>query len=441
VAFLALAIVPSSAWALTDEEVFRELRINRINPGARSLALGGAFVSLADDATAARANPAGLSFLRVPEYFGELRFVDNQARSSVSSGSLPGGFESFVATGSDPDDVVSPSFLSAVTVYEKWVMGVSVQDLVNVRDNTISTFSFTSPVPETFFALQTGSIDIDVVDINVSVGVRASDRLAFGGTLTLSMLDVRSDVVNVIVDTNGSIVGEPVLEPTLDLQTRIDDSDREAVFSLGMLYKWTRWQLGAVYRHGPDFTVVEEIVSAQDSNGDGEPDGIDFKGVADRLGTRFLNRFHLPDTIAVGTSWQPNDRTTLAADLEWIRHSNLADGFIPGVNVMTDEDWTFGIDDAADFHIGFERILFNFENKLPPMALRFGAFSESGNTIEARSTGEASLAPTGIFGGAGRQAHGSIGAFFSLGRYKLDVAADFAKTDNEFVVSLIYQGK
>jgi hypothetical protein len=30
-----------------------------VNPGARSLGLGGAFVALADDATAAYANPAG----------------------------------------------------------------------------------------------------------------------------------------------------------------------------------------------------------------------------------------------------------------------------------------------------------------------------------------------------------------------------------------------
>ena len=36
-------------------------------PGARSLSLGGAFVALADDATAVWGNPAGLTILTRPE--------------------------------------------------------------------------------------------------------------------------------------------------------------------------------------------------------------------------------------------------------------------------------------------------------------------------------------------------------------------------------------
>ena len=51
---VVMAVSISAASALTDEEVFRNIRLNFINPGARSLALGGAFISLADDATASR---------------------------------------------------------------------------------------------------------------------------------------------------------------------------------------------------------------------------------------------------------------------------------------------------------------------------------------------------------------------------------------------------
>lgn len=430
-AVLVAVAAHSGALALTDEEVFRELRINRINPGARSLALGGAFVSLADDATAAQANPSGLSFLRVPEYFVELRGVDSEASSSVRTATLPGDIATFVATGNSPDDVVSPTFLSAVTVHDKWALGFSAQDLVNMKAETASTFSFTTAVPDTFFSLQTGSIEIDVLNVNVSLGGRLNDHLALGGTLTYSQLNVDANVVNSVVDTSGSILGEPVYEPTLDLATAIDDSDRDVVFSLGLLYKWAKWQLGAVYRHGPDFLVTERVTS----------DGLDFKGVTERVGREFGNRFHLPDVIAVGASWRPSDLSTLAADLEWVQHSNLADDFVPGINVLTDEDWRFDSDDAADVHLGFERILLNLENALPPMALRCGAFSESDNTIRAKSTGAATIAPPEIFGGAGRQAHFSLGMFFALGRHKLDVAADFADTDNEYVVSLIFQGK
>ena len=57
---LALSLVLVCPWglptlALTDEEIFRDLRFNFINPGGRSLGMGGAFISLANDATAAQA--------------------------------------------------------------------------------------------------------------------------------------------------------------------------------------------------------------------------------------------------------------------------------------------------------------------------------------------------------------------------------------------------
>lgn len=50
------------------------LQFDFVNPGAKSLALGGAFAGVADDATASFANPAGLTLLLTPEVSGELRF-------------------------------------------------------------------------------------------------------------------------------------------------------------------------------------------------------------------------------------------------------------------------------------------------------------------------------------------------------------------------------
>src|SRR5512142_1529018 len=51
----------------TDIESLSGLQFNFGNPGARSLGMGGAFLGLADDASAAEANPAGLTILRKPE--------------------------------------------------------------------------------------------------------------------------------------------------------------------------------------------------------------------------------------------------------------------------------------------------------------------------------------------------------------------------------------
>ena len=70
VASAAVHLVPGTSVA---QEAPPSLEFSFSNPGARSMALGGAFVALADDATAAFANPAGLVQLMRPEVSAELR--------------------------------------------------------------------------------------------------------------------------------------------------------------------------------------------------------------------------------------------------------------------------------------------------------------------------------------------------------------------------------
>ncbi len=53
--------------SVSGQEAVVPLQFSFSDPGARSMGLGGAFVALADDATAAFANPAGLVQLLRPE--------------------------------------------------------------------------------------------------------------------------------------------------------------------------------------------------------------------------------------------------------------------------------------------------------------------------------------------------------------------------------------
>src|ERR1700751_2482658 len=76
-AICALATAPVAAQN-TDIESLSGLQFNFGNPGARSLGMGGAFLGLADDASAAEANPAGLTILRKPEITTEGRTFQEQ---------------------------------------------------------------------------------------------------------------------------------------------------------------------------------------------------------------------------------------------------------------------------------------------------------------------------------------------------------------------------
>ena len=69
----ALAGLPNAAFAQVNVEAMQGVQFDFLAPGARSMAMGGAFVAVADDATAALTNPAGLSKLTRSEVSFELR--------------------------------------------------------------------------------------------------------------------------------------------------------------------------------------------------------------------------------------------------------------------------------------------------------------------------------------------------------------------------------
>ena len=57
-----------TGYALSDTDFQGAMNYDFRPPGARSLAMGGAFTALADDATSVLLNPAGLVQLRRPEF-------------------------------------------------------------------------------------------------------------------------------------------------------------------------------------------------------------------------------------------------------------------------------------------------------------------------------------------------------------------------------------
>jgi long-subunit fatty acid transport protein len=432
------------SFAVTDEEIFREFRFNLLNPGARSLGLGGAFISIADDASAALANPAGMSLLTRPEFFGELRFVDNEDRSITRSETLPAGIETFVATGTNVADQGGFSFLSAVVPFRRWTLGLSLQEVLNISNTTLSSFAFTFPdSPGAFLANGAGSVDAQVRNFNASFGVAVTDRFRVGATLTYSRLDVESEVFNSVVDTGANIAAVEILEPTLDTLTRVDDDDSALAYSLGLMYKRVdKWGVGAVYRRGPRFTVIEQVIASEDADGDGQPDGLDLFGTTNRLGTEFENQFSLPDSFGIGGNYLLlQQRLTLAVNVERLIYSNLLDGYVPGVNILTSEDAEFDVGDATDYRFGTEYIWFNDKNALPPVALRGGAFVESDSTISASFTGSGGFATEEIFAGGENRPHLTLGLGISLKRWNIDMASDFSETDNEYLLSVIYRGK
>ena len=200
----------SAAHAVTDEEVFRDLQFNFINPGGRSLAMGGAFVSLANDATAAQANPAGLTTMLSAQLFAEIRFADPDVISTTTSFRDPinpsDGFDVTVQT--TPSKSTSPSFLSYIYPLDRFSFGLSRQEVINIDNRTTSTYEFLFGTQSDIRRAE-GNIDLELVNWNLSAAYRLHEQFRIGVTVSYGTLGLTSSVINTYIDPTGTVTGVP----------------------------------------------------------------------------------------------------------------------------------------------------------------------------------------------------------------------------------------
>ena len=182
-----------------------------VNPGARSLALGGAFVAVADDATAAYANPSGLVQLVRPEISLELRTWSDD-REGVTSNLSGVGFVSFVLP------------------RQRWALALYGQTLANVD---AATPSWGDEVD--FSPLST----LTIANLGASAALRVGDAVSLG----LGLAAFKADSTGVGIDVSPV----PSFYP-------IDETCVESGVIAGVLWSLSHaWAIGVSYRSGADF--------------------------------------------------------------------------------------------------------------------------------------------------------------------------------------------
>lgn len=90
--------------------------------GARPLSMGGAFLGLADDSTAAEFNPAGIRVLRRPEFAWQFTRTYDVRDEYLPETSLD---EDFGIRGEDTNEWTTPSFASFVLPKQKFTLALS----------------------------------------------------------------------------------------------------------------------------------------------------------------------------------------------------------------------------------------------------------------------------------------------------------------------------
>jgi long-subunit fatty acid transport protein len=429
ISVLTFIAVATSAFAITDEEIFRSFSFSFLNPGARSTAMGGAFIGLADDATAAEANPAGLTILTRPEVSLEYRHteVNPNELNFANIVAVKDNFNVLIATTNSIKDQDQPSYVSVVFPAGSWTFGFSRQEVV--KEDAIVEEAILLPIflegigTLDAFIDSNGSVQQDIVNWNFAAGVKLSESFSIGGTVRYSTLDWNTDVTNVV-----SVPALPIIPPFLGSHTNIDDTDNAWGFNVGALWKSPHASFGLVYKKNPKFEVTEV------------EDGLLIPGET----RSFANVLRVPDNIGGGVAVKPNDNLTITGDVVYIKFDQLTDDFQAGHNIFTlgytNDNLKYEVKNGVDYKIGTEFVVFV---RNVPVALRAGYLRKASNSLLLESfsnilPGDEILLPK-IFGIEREDTnHFTFGNGFVFGQhFQLDWAMDTSNLDDTFVLSSV----
>lgn len=399
------------------------------NPGARSMGLGGAFAALADDATAAFANPAGLVQLIEPELSVEGRswaydtpFVQGGRASGEPTGI---GVDTVrgLRFGTSSSEQTGLSFASLVYPGKRWSLAL--------YRHTWADFRLESQV-DGLFGVVDGELDrsedvrartdVEVVNSGLAGAWKIGDRFSVG--LGVVYFEGKMDSFSEeFAQDEEAFFERNLFEPEL-LDTSYSHRANDSGFNLHAGFLWRlspQWSLGGYFRQGPEMTLrVVEVVGPAD---DEAPEG-----------TVELDEetpLRLPDVYGLGIAFRTPDGVWTVG-FEWTRveYSSITESldtevFDPGQIELADGD---------ELHLGLEYV---FVRAKPVVALRLGAWRDPAHSVG--SGPEADLFESAIFQSGEAEVHYSGGVGLVFDRFQLDVGVDLSQAADLASLSLVYR--
>lgn len=390
------------------------------NPGARSVGFGGAFAALADDATAAYANPAGLVQLVEPEISMEARQW-SRSPSFVAGGRIDGeptgiGIDTREGIYFDRDHSqdLGPSFAAVVIPKGRWSFALYGHQLAKYELFTESQGFFSESDPFLRpFSSQRQRVDLEVTTAAVATGWRMNDRLSFGLGLVFSQTSLQATTEAYLPDEDSleSIFSKVTFLPERRwLVSTLDFDETDVTINAGVLGKVSEQVSGGLfYRQGPEVRGIFE----------GEaplfPDSPRFRSGA---------VFQVPDVLGGGLAWRSRDgRVTLAMEVDRVGYAGQLRAVGGGEDDDEEEEEEEDVDfrDTWEYHVGAEYALLQ---STPIIALRAGYWIEKYQN--------------GFVDANDNLTHLSAGIGIAARSFQIDLAADFSDEVNTTSLSFIY---
>jgi long-subunit fatty acid transport protein len=398
------------------------------------MGFGGAFVALADDATAAFANPAGLIQITQAEIALEGRYWD-YSTPFVERGRIAGeptGIGIDVVAGMQEGitsyDTAGVSFLSFVYPKSRWSIAFYRHLLADFRTLTETQGVFWGEGTSCcrMFDERVES-ELDIVTYGLSGAYRLSDAFSIGLSL-------------VLFEGNVVVVGQPFLPdedaelgmfaPTsyfpdrMVAETSLQVDDRDWGMTAGLLWSISpQWKLGAFYRQGPEFGMTGQSVAGPAGSYFGLPPA----GTVVGGGT---SPIAFPNVYGLGFSFQPRDgRLTIGFEWDRVEYSTI----LKSLGGDFDEVDDVVIEDGDELHLGAEYI---FLRSTTLAAARLGVWRDPDHRPHFTRLGddlERALFPSGD-----DVIHYALGLGFAFKSLQIDLGADFSDLVDTVSVSAIY---
>lgn len=367
----ALMVASGAAWAGEPATAFE---FTFSSPGARSMGFAGAFVPVADDATAAFANPAGLVQLMRPEVSLELR--------------LRGALESDEEGNSTLGAVSGVSFFSAVVPLGRWSFALYGHQLASLD------FEASDTTGSRAVGMREASgerlEELSVGRLGFAAAFRPRDNLALG-------LGISHFQSTVKLAPLGSADGH----------TRSVDS-ADWGLNAGVLWNPSeKVRLGGFYRQGPSLD-----------------DGAD-PSATSAAGSPFARTLDLPDSYGLGAAVRAVEGAlTVAFEWDHVGYSSLVDG----LSAVAGGDEGLSIDDADELHLGAE---YAFLKVNPVLAARAGFWFDPDHRACSATPGS----PYVCDDESGDEVHATAGFGLAFRKFQLDIGIDQSRSLIAFSIS------
>ena len=293
---------------------------NPVGSGARALGQGNAFIAVADDATAASWNPAGLMQLQVPEFSFAFEALSQSNQVNARTRSNSEGRDSFSLEEFNYASIVLPVYLDTNMVFS-----LNYLRLFRFDDEMKFPVFRTSPtgagVSTTDWVYdfdQHGSFSV----VAPSFAISLLKNLAFGITLNIWNHDLtQSSRFKKKEFTSGTTTlrnsMNDVIETITLNYTEINELEVDEGYSfvLGSLLRLNEnWNIGLVVKPKFDLDLDQKVrIKNLDETGSASIDIRETKGA----------ELDMPMIIGAGVAWRANDSWTVSTDATWTRWSEF----------------------------------------------------------------------------------------------------------------------